>query len=257
MDFISVSTFLSDTPTPQPTATKLSDFDEKITTCLNLLPAPAPRLVEATLAPTPTPSDSEIWHAVGKPDKGCAWVAKDAALRCARLGQDTITAAAACAETCFLYESPSGESPFGPDSLSWYKNSSPEKDCTWVALNPGNRCFKRDSNDVTAATMCTASCGTLVSPTPASDSPSWHKSDRPEKDCAWVAANAKQRCSKRDSGDVSAAFECAASCGQCTDVWSKKGKPSKGCAWVSMKPETRCSKKDSEGSRASESCCGC
>ncbi|KAH8058719.1 esterase lipase [Aureococcus anophagefferens] len=69
------------------------------------------------------------------------------------------------------------------------------------------------------------------------DSASWHKSGAPQKDCAWVAKLAPDRCvAKADDGRLG--FEgCPASCGNnaasCADdgAWHKRDDPSKDCFW--------------------------
>ncbi|KAJ1447060.1 hypothetical protein M885DRAFT_544193, partial [Pelagophyceae sp. CCMP2097] len=87
--------------------------------------------------------DSLTWFKNGNLEKGCAWVAIDAAKRCGAVSAEDVVAASACPESCSLAVR-AGDSP------SWRKRGNAEKDCHWVAIHPETRCGKFDSANVAA-----------------------------------------------------------------------------------------------------------
>lgn len=81
------------------------------------------------------------------------------------------------------------------------------------------------------------------------DDAGWHKTDAPEKNCAWVGGDPETRCAVKGPGFchdyLRASYACKKVCGgTCQDSasWTKKGTEDwKNCAWVSVYPEARCS----------------
>jgi hypothetical protein len=93
------------------------------------------------------------------------------------------------------------------------------------------------------------------------DDASWHKTDEPGKDCAWVAKKPDTRCAVKGPGwgqdRLMASYACKSVCGgTCEDSgsWHKNGEDWKGCAWVSIFPEKRCSVRGEDKVLAATAC---
>ncbi|KAJ1447767.1 hypothetical protein M885DRAFT_575454 [Pelagophyceae sp. CCMP2097] len=158
-----------------------------------------PESTALTSAPTATAcADSQTWFKAGKPSKGCAWVAKDTAWRCRRVGEDGNTALASCAVTCDAC----GLDDCG-DSATWHKRGNPTKDCAWVADDTDKRCSKFDEDKVPALTECAATCDSCGSCTN-----EWSKKGKTSKGCAWVLKKPAKRCSLQGSDGALASVAC-------------------------------------------------
>lgn len=111
------------------------------------------------------------------------------------------------------------------DSPSWYKGNKPALGCAWVGKKVTRRCSRKSQDGTRATEGCPATCGACSggasSPTPApsvcADSPSWHKKNKPEKDCAWVAKRTGPRCrnSKVGADGTKPGESCPVACGTC------------------------------------------
>jgi len=172
---------------------------------LDLLAAMTRIPSERTPEPMPLPThaigecaDSATWHKVGKPAKGCGWVAKDTARRCDRAGDDATTAMASCPATC----DSCGHDDCG-DSATWHKAGKPKKDCDWAAKDMKKRCSRVGDDGTTAAASCKATCRSCATCTDV-----WTKKGKTYKGCAWVTKKKKKRCSLEGSDGTLASDAC-------------------------------------------------
>mmetsp|Transcript_18747 Transcript_18747/g.60573 ORF Transcript_18747/g.60573 Transcript_18747/m.60573 type:complete len:172 (-) Transcript_18747:1960-2475(-) len=83
------------------------------------------------------------------------------------------------------------------------------------------------------------------------DDDGWHKRNQPDKDCAWVAEYAVERCDDDlvgEDGVTSATAACRFTCGACTirgcdddPAWTVADKD---CTWISESAKYRCPSSD-------------
>jgi len=108
------------------------------------------------------------------------------------------------------------------DSTTWYRGSSPNKDCNWVSDNAASRCGKTGNDGTTGYESCLASCGCNTdtdTPVPAptrncEDSTTWYRG-KTWKSCDWVSESSSSRCDKTGNDGTTAYESCLASCGSC------------------------------------------
>merc|ERR1719231_848181 len=99
------------------------------------------------------------------------------------------------------------------DDPTWHKKNKPNQDCSWVGKKPEKRCNKKNDDKVKADDGCPLAC--LNCPGPCEDAASWHKKNKPNQDCSWVAKNDKKRCNKKGQDKTRAYESCLLACDMC------------------------------------------
>ncbi|KAH8050074.1 tRNA-Phe hydroxylase [Aureococcus anophagefferens] len=127
-------------------------------------PSPQPTL---TAAPVACTADSASWYKDGSPDKGCDWVSGDLDRCDSKEDSAGVLASVGCYATCNECTAVAGDpdptpAPVGhvcvADSASWYKDGSPDKDCSWVSGDLDRCDSKEDAAGVLASVGCVATC---------------------------------------------------------------------------------------------------
>ena len=178
--------------------------------------------------------DSSTWYAKGNPDETCEWVAEDPDTRCYNSrSEDNVAAYYSCPYSC-------GKPCF--DSTSWYRKGDSTKDCAWVSVFPQKRCDLKGDDKTLASYSCPLACDSELEEI---DSPSWYKTDEPQKTCSWVSILPDARCDTKGHDGTVASYSCPVACGFNTTyvdnpAWYKKSDPSKDCKWVSTFATARC-----------------
>jgi hypothetical protein len=142
----------------------------------------------------------------GKPDKGCAWIAKKPDARCAKKSDERVVATSACPSACDACDA-------CEDDASWHVRGKPDKGCAWIAKKPDARCAKKSDERVEAESVCPVACGNTCDDDGASgDSESWSLKGNPTKGCKWVDRKPDDRCGKKSHDLVRAYDACPSSC---------------------------------------------
>jgi len=228
-------------------------------------PSPKP-VAAATPEPSAEPSAAEptasgafvcendaTWFKKNDPKKDCAWVAARPAERCLVKSGSAILAGEACLEAC-----PGACSVDCEDDMSWFKEGSPAKGCTWASRFSNRLAALGDDGRYgyeacpVAARTCRKDAGSCV------DSTTWTKKNDAAKTCDWVASLPAARCTVKDASTVLAAEACKATCGSCGTCvdepgWHKAGDPAKDCTWVS-RFTNRLAVEGEDGTLAYQSC---
>mmetsp|Transcript_10807 Transcript_10807/g.35805 ORF Transcript_10807/g.35805 Transcript_10807/m.35805 type:complete len:481 (+) Transcript_10807:100-1542(+) len=146
--------------------------------------------------------DSKTWYKRGDPSKDCAWVSVFPQKRCELKGDDQTVANYSCPLACDLLHQEA-------DSMSWYKNGDPSKNCAWASVLPSKRCDAKGFDGTYASYGCPVACGVDLSLT---DNAAWYKTNDPSKDCAWVSTFAAARCSVNGWNGEAASTACPRAC---------------------------------------------
>ena len=64
----------------------------------------------------------------------------------------------------YLIVVPAAAAAVCEDSVTWFQNANPSRDCGWVAAAPGSRYSARDAGGATAETACLVTCATCIDP---------------------------------------------------------------------------------------------
>merc|ERR1719384_2640731 len=122
------------------------------------------------------------------------------------------------------------------DDPTWHGKFDPDHTCTYVGMNPQNRCGFENDQGVNAYNACPFSCNASCSAPVASpisspvaspvaapdlgptsseicdDDENWHGKYSPDHDCAYVALNPTIRCQWVDVSGVTATVACRSAC---------------------------------------------
>jgi len=145
------------------------------------------------------------------------------------------------------------------DSATWFKKSSPQKDCAWVSQKTSKRCDVKGYEGlslVKASEVCQNVCGACEGASACVDADDWYKKGKPAKDCSWVAKYAEKRCNTNGQDGSRAEQGCHAACSGCaetedleppvavepgcvsSETWQQdEDEPTKNCAWLTSNPK--------------------
>eukprot|EP00635_Sarcinochrysidales_sp_CCMP3193_P013443 CAMPEP_0118894448 /NCGR_PEP_ID=MMETSP1166-20130328/3220_1 /TAXON_ID=1104430 /ORGANISM="Chrysoreinhardia sp, Strain CCMP3193" /LENGTH=1309 /DNA_ID=CAMNT_0006833357 /DNA_START=101 /DNA_END=4030 /DNA_ORIENTATION=+ len=151
------------------------------------------------------------------------------------------------------------------DDPAWHKRNAPSKDCAWVGDLASSRCDDVGDDGRAATVACRFSCG-RCDIDGCEDSTNWFvKGQTSEKDCAWVAESAGNRCRRLGDDGFYAWQACHDACRTCAPLvrdscasaesgFLADGDPSRDCDWVGEDPEDRCLEENLDGDFAFLGC---
>ena len=149
--------------------------------------------------------DDASWFVRGKPDKGCAWIAKKPDARCAKKSDERVVATSACPSACDACDACA-------DDVDWYVGDEPRKSCAWIAKKPDERCRRKDADGERASSACPVACDACDDDDASGDSESWSLKGNPTKGCKWVDRKPDDRCGKKSHDLVRAYDACPSAC---------------------------------------------
>ena len=149
--------------------------------------------------------DDASWYVRGKPDKGCAWIAKKPDARCAKKSDERVVATSACPSACDACDACA-------DDVDWYVGDEPRKSCAWIAKKPDERCRRKDADGERASSACPVACDACDDDDASGDSESWSLKGNPTKGCKWVDRKPDDRCGKKSHDLVRAYDACPSAC---------------------------------------------